>query len=144
MVDPVTLLLHSGDVAYNFAYRSPRKASEHQLHYFACTDMGVAHAITRRFMWTENALWKEDIVGRRVTVVLAGEDIIVDTQSLGKYLADKDEDDWKEKTWTGKGLEMLWFGRLNHAQVFDTAKDRHALVDATFVYCQKSDPLVLL
>jgi pimeloyl-ACP methyl ester carboxylesterase len=132
LVDPVSLSIHLGDIAYNFAYRSPLKASEHQLHYFACTDMGVAHTITRRFMWTENALWKDDIEGRKVTVVLAGRDIIVDTEALGQYLSPHAE--WKDTSWSGYGLDILWFGNLNHAQVFESKRTRKTLLDATMSY----------
>ncbi|KAF2433035.1 alpha beta hydrolase fold family [Tothia fuscella] len=142
LIDPVCLSIHLGDIAFNFAYRSPRKASEHQLHYFACTDMVVAHTITRRFMWTENALWKEEIKGRKVTVVLAGQDIIVDTGALGKYLSV--DEDWKSRLWALDGLNLLWYGELNHAQVFDTRKDREAVVDAVTAYSQIGQTLVTL
>ncbi|KAK0649312.1 hypothetical protein B0T16DRAFT_491964 [Cercophora newfieldiana] len=49
LVDPVTVLIHWGEVPFNFLYRQPRSASEWQLQYFASTEMGIAHAITRRF-----------------------------------------------------------------------------------------------
>jgi pimeloyl-ACP methyl ester carboxylesterase len=144
LIDPVNLSIHMGDICYNFAYRQPRKASEWQLHYFACTDMGVAHTITRRFMWTENALWKEELKYRRITVVLAAQDIIVDTKALGRYLVKEfpRSDDhqpvnsWEDRTWTGDGLDILWYPELNHAQVFDTPEDRRAVIDAVWSYCQ--------
>jgi hypothetical protein len=147
LVDPVNLSIHKGDICYNFAYRKPRSASEYQLHYFACTDMNVAHTITRRFMWTENALWKEEMKGRKFTVVLVGQDIIVDTGALGRYLVKEfprqgDNDlstPWKEWSWRGKDLDILWYDELNHAQVFDTKKDRRALVHAVGSYCQIRD-----
>jgi pimeloyl-ACP methyl ester carboxylesterase len=144
LIDPVNLSIHMGEICYNFAYREPRKASEHQLHYFACTDMGVAHTITRRFMWTENALWKDEIEGRKVTAVLAAQDIIVDTEALGRNLGkdfprDGDEElitPWKDWTWMGDGLDVLWYPLLNHAQVFDTKEDRKAVIDAVWSYCE--------
>jgi pimeloyl-ACP methyl ester carboxylesterase len=144
LVDPVSLSIHMGDICYNFAYRKPRKASEYQLHYFACTDIGVAHTITRRFMWTENAIWKDDIKGRKVTVVLVGQDIIVDTEALGRYLSNEfpregDESldtPWKERAWIGDGFDFLWYDELNHAQVFDKKKDRQPLIQAVWSYCQ--------
>lgn len=44
LVDPVTILLHMPDVAYNFTVRRPRKANEWQLWYFASKDPGVSPA----------------------------------------------------------------------------------------------------
>ena len=48
--------------------------------------MGVSHTLFRRFFWSENILWKEDIQNRRVTVVLSGKDLIVDTKAVKAYL----------------------------------------------------------
>lgn len=87
LIDPVTILLHLPDVAYNFTRRQPKKANEHQLHYFASMDMGVSHTLGRHFFWNENVLWKTDLKGRRVTVSLAGKDLIVDTEAVGRYLS---------------------------------------------------------
>jgi pimeloyl-ACP methyl ester carboxylesterase len=148
LVDPVTFSLHAPDVAYNFTCRQPTKASEHQLYYFASMDMGVAHTLTRRFSWTENILWKEELKGRRVTVVLSGKDIIIDTETMGRYLTredgvktidDRRDDAWKKDNWTGEGLEVLWFDDLNHAQVFDTKKDCRVLLDVMLQYCKVGD-----
>ena len=53
LIDPVSILLHEPAVAYNFTARRPRRANEHQLHYFAAMDMGVAHTLYRHFFWKE-------------------------------------------------------------------------------------------
>ena len=87
LIDPVTILLHLPDVAYNFKHRRPKHANEHQLHYFAAMDMGVSHTLSRRFFWSENVLWKEDLHGKNVTVSLAGQDLIANTEAVGRYLA---------------------------------------------------------
>jgi pimeloyl-ACP methyl ester carboxylesterase len=86
LIDPVSILLHLPDVAYNFTRRKPKRANEHQLYYFASMDMGVSHTLARHFFWSENILWKEDMEGRNVTVSLSGKDLIVDTESVGRYL----------------------------------------------------------
>jgi pimeloyl-ACP methyl ester carboxylesterase len=86
LVDPVSILLHLPDVAYNFKHRKPKKANEHQLYYFASMDMGVSHTLSRHFFWFENVLWKKDIDGRNVTVSLAGKDLIVNTEAVRQYL----------------------------------------------------------
>lgn len=87
LIDPVTILLHLPDVAYNFTRRQPKRANEHQLYYFASMDMGVSHTLSRHFFWNENVLWKKDLGDRKVTVSLGGRDLIVNTEAVGTYLA---------------------------------------------------------
>jgi pimeloyl-ACP methyl ester carboxylesterase len=191
LVDPVSILLHLPDVATNFVHRRPRTAAEWQLWYFASKDLGVAHTLGRHFFWSRNCVWKEDLGvesgRRRVTVSLAGRDLIVDTEAVGRYVAgcpphdgplptggdrrggrigaaasaetsaeNTDLDDglpgeedtraederaalvgegWKHKAWRGRGLEILWFDRLDHAQVFDKRVTRAKLIQCLDVYC---------
>ncbi|KAL7620547.1 hypothetical protein AAE478_009542 [Parahypoxylon ruwenzoriense] len=115
LIDPVTILLHLPDVAYNFTRRKPKGANEWQLWYFASMDPGVAHCLGRHFFWKDNIVWKEDLLGvvrgllpvdttagvdvydkgagaaawrpRRVAVCLAERDLIVDTLTIVQYLA---------------------------------------------------------
>jgi pimeloyl-ACP methyl ester carboxylesterase len=86
LIDPVSILLHLPDVAYNFTRRKPKEANEHQLYYFASMDMGVSHTLSRHFFWNENVLWKKNMAGRKVTVSLSGQDLIVNTEAVGRYL----------------------------------------------------------
>ena len=95
----------------------------------------------------------------RVTVSLAGRDLIVDTNVVGKYLARavqslKAEDaalikglperangspssvDWKQSEWQGWNLDVLWFDDTDHAQVFDTKEKRAKLVKVVRGYCK--------
>ncbi|OLN95823.1 hypothetical protein CCHL11_02789 [Colletotrichum chlorophyti] len=103
LIDPVTILLHLPDVAYNFTRRRPTTANEWQLWYFASTDPGVAHCLGRYFFWRENAIWADELVGRtsgsehagndqkgtrQVTVCLSGLDLIVDSHAVARYLAE--------------------------------------------------------
>lgn len=90
LIDPVSILLHLPDVAYNFTRRKPQHANEFQLHYFASMDMSVSHTLSRHFFWSENVLWKKDLEGRDVTVSLAGRDLIVDTDAVGTYMSDRE------------------------------------------------------
>ncbi|KAJ9644108.1 hypothetical protein H2201_007083 [Coniosporium apollinis] len=138
LIDPVSFLLHLPDVAFNFIKRKPMRANEHQLYYFGSKDMGVSHTLSRRFFWSENILWKHDIEDRHVTVSLSGKDLIVDTDSVRQYLTGKNgfsdpgsslAEDWSNGKWTGNGLNVLWFENLDHAQVFDLAKNRRLLGD---------------
>jgi hypothetical protein len=92
LIDPITFLLHHPDVAHNFTARKPVRANEHQLTYFARMDTGVAHTLGRRFFWTENIIWVEELgLGapngvRGVTIVMGGQDLIVNTRNVSEYL----------------------------------------------------------
>lgn len=144
LIDPVAFLLHLPDMAYNFTRRPPQSASEHQLYYFASTDVGAAHTLARRFSWTDNIMWKEDLKGRRWTILLSEIDIIVAADTIGKYLTRPDgvmamEDDradreWKATTWTGGELDVIWLEGLNHAEIFDTERDRKMVIDIAMNY----------
>jgi pimeloyl-ACP methyl ester carboxylesterase len=135
LVDPVTILLHLPNVAYNFTRRRPREANEWQLWYFASTDPQVARCLGRHFFWRENILWKEELMtlksaeqGRNkdrvhsVTVCLAGKDIIVDTAAVAGYLA---EDASSERG----GVNVVLFPKLDHAQVFDSPSNYKEIID---------------
>ncbi|ORY03757.1 hypothetical protein BCR34DRAFT_492158 [Clohesyomyces aquaticus] len=141
LIDPVTFMLHLPDVCYNFTARPPKGANEHQLHYFACTDMMVAHTLARHFFWAENILWKEDVGGRDVTVSLGGRDLIVNTVAVGKYLTgvewDSEDDEWKNQEWTGTGLDLVWFPTCDHAQVFERKEGRQRLGDVVRAYAEE-------
>jgi pimeloyl-ACP methyl ester carboxylesterase len=92
LIDPITILLHLPDVAYNFTRRKPVTANEHQLYYFASMDMGISHTLARQFFWSDVILWKKDLEHRRVTFSLAQRDLIVNTEAVGQYLASSDCD----------------------------------------------------
>ena len=207
LIDPITVLLHLPDVAYNFTRRQPTKANEHQLYYFASMDLGVSHTLARSFFWSDIILWKEDLRDRRLTFSLAQRDLIVNTEAVARYLNSWDgastdhrsghgecngyieSDDalcletnghalcsskvngnghltsngdvgnangtissdygtirsektnhmsphqgWEPQPWRGHGLEILWQKDVDHAQVFDSAKRRKGLIDATRTY----------
>ena len=129
LIDPVSFLLHLPDVAYNFTARKPKRANEHQLYYFASKDMGVSHTLSRRFFWSENILWRQDIERHQVTVALSGKDLIVDSNAVRRYLT----------TEKPAGLDVLWFSDLDHAQVFDSKKHRDILAGVARRYCARVD-----
>jgi len=143
LVDPVTLSIHWGGIPYNFLYRLPRKASEWQLQYFASTDMCVAHTITRRFDWTNNVLWKDDMKGRTITIALASEDIILDPFALHDYLLSDDELAARShkprdllRNHHSSGLDVVWFDGINHSEMFDKAEHWQPLVTVLHSYCR--------
>lgn len=200
LIDPISILLHLPDVAYNFTRKKPKRANEYQLHYFASMDMGVSHSLSRCFFWSENVLWKHDIGDRAITVSLAERDLIVNTKAVGSYLATHNGEamptitdfaklpangsilknvvsehesesaslshrpnghirvsahgdlhskttgdlphtrhrslstGWTDRTWLGRGVDLVWFRNLDHAQVFDKPHTRKPLVDAIYEY----------
>ncbi|KAH8809303.1 hypothetical protein F5884DRAFT_822345 [Xylogone sp. PMI_703] len=166
LVDPITFLLHLPDVAYNFTVRQPVHANEYLFWYFGSKDVGVAHSLGRRFFWSQNIIWKEDLEGRRITVVLSGKDLIVNTKAVKGYLTTtysegflangnavrtanregtarivksgaEDAGEWITGPRTGSGLEVLWFEHLDHAQVFDFEKTRRSVVETVRLYSVK-------
>ncbi|KAF2123921.1 hypothetical protein P153DRAFT_303194 [Dothidotthia symphoricarpi CBS 119687] len=142
-IDPVTFLLHLPDVAYNFTARTPRYTNELQLYYFASTDMMIAHTLARHFFWAHNILWKEDLHNRRVTVSLGGRDLIVDTDTIGKYLNSTDlkseDKKWKTSEWKGDGLETLWWPTADHSQVFERKEAKAKLVKVLLAYTERTE-----
>jgi hypothetical protein len=102
--------------------------------------MGASHTLFRRFFWTDNILWKEDIQGHRVTVVLGGRDVIIDTKVIGVYLTGSDDwiletGSWEDGVWKGDGLDVLWFQDLDDGQVFNGRRTRMRLVDIVRRFC---------
>ncbi|GIZ36784.1 hypothetical protein CKM354_000025100 [Cercospora kikuchii] len=149
LIDPVCFLLHTPDVAYNFTVRNPTFANEWQLWYFASQDPGVAHTLGRRFFWSENVLWLDDLLplmektGLRMTVSLAERDLIVNTEAVGKYISGATsasygtfEGDWRQTAWEGKGFEVIWNEDRDHAQIFDSKRSRMRLVGVVKEYCK--------
>lgn len=134
LIDPIPFLLHLPSVAYNFVYRTPRDANEWQLWYFASRDPDIARALARHFFWSQSVLFKEDLeecvkAGRRVAVVLSGQDQIVDAPEVWRYLTGEDE---PTARWSrpGGGLDVYYMKGLDHAMVFDTRERRKVLLSA--------------
>jgi hypothetical protein len=131
-IDPIPFLLHLPGVAFNFVYREPRTANEWQLWYFASRDADVSRALSRHFFWAENVLWKEELEGRRVGVVLSGSDQIVNAKEVRKYLTGEEDvtsGGEMSRWWEKDGLEVLFYPDLDHAMVFDTKERRNPVLD---------------
>lgn len=126
MVDPIPFLLHLPAVAYNFVYRMPNTANEWQLWYFASRDPDISRALARHFFWAENILFKEDVHGHRLGVVLSGRDQIVDAKEVKDYMTDSAQVDFK---WEKDDLTLFYYPDLDHAQVFDTKDRRRPMVE---------------
>jgi len=132
LLDPVTILLHHPSVAYNFIHRAPTTANEWQLQYFASRDPDVAHLLSRHFFWADNILWKEELAGKKVGVVISGNDLIVDAPECWRYLTGREraKNGSGDAVWADDGgdLIVIWCEGLDHAQVFDTQVKRRVVV----------------
>lgn len=144
LIDPVTIMLHLPNVAYNFTRRRPRRANEWQLWYFASTDPGVAYCLGRHFFWRENIIWKDELLtietgahggGRKAAVCLSGRDLIVDTGAVAQYLED-DPEQGAQQSGQQSDVEVIMFPKLDHAQVFDEPSDCRRVVDLIRNKCQ--------
>ncbi|RMD41346.1 hypothetical protein DV735_g3803, partial [Chaetothyriales sp. CBS 134920] len=89
LVDPISILLNQPDVAYNFTARPPKSAVEWFFWYYGSRDIGVAHTLFRTFFWSENILWKEDILNHRCIVFLGEKDSIVNAPKVLAYLREE-------------------------------------------------------
>ncbi|KAF4418650.1 hypothetical protein F53441_14465 [Fusarium austroafricanum] len=145
LIDPVTIMLHLPNVAYNFTRRNPRRANEWQLWYYASTDPGVALCLGRHFFWRENILWKEDLLGtqsdghhtRHVAVTLSGRDLIVDTAAVAEYLGvDLGAGSSGVVAESHNGVEVVMFPKLDHAQVFDDRSSRDSVIQMVRSRCE--------
>ncbi|KAF2185779.1 hypothetical protein K469DRAFT_726555 [Zopfia rhizophila CBS 207.26] len=143
IVDPVSILLHLPDVAYNFTVRKPNRANEWQLWYFASKDVGVAHTLSRHFFWSENILWKEDFANRQVTIFLSERDLIVDTSRIREYLLGLEKSTESPECKSvhvndqvapvrcklKRSPNVVWCTGLDHGQIFDSKTWRMHLVN---------------
>jgi hypothetical protein len=103
--------------------------------------MGVSHTLFRRFFWADNVLWKEDIQGHPVSVVLAGRDIVMDAKVIRAYLMGSgdwvlESGDWTDGVWKDDRLDVLWFQDLDHGQVFEVKGTRRRLVQIVRRLCR--------
>lgn len=71
-------------------------------------------------------MWKEELEGKKVAVVLSGEDQIVHAQEVRKYLTGEEE---PSARWEKDGLQVLYYPGLDHAMVFDTKERRRPVLE---------------
>jgi hypothetical protein len=131
------------------------------LWYFGSKDIGVAHTLSRRFFWSENILWKEELGvndgQRTATVVLSGNDDIVNARAVRQYLTTStlnassshvkarmkargiDEEVGISLVDNTAGtsintsvcrsdLQVIWFERFHHGQAFDFEAARNTVI----------------
>jgi len=65
------------------------------------------------------------------------EEIEESVSEAGVEESDTDEPEWMSRSWTGSGIDILWFKNLDHAQVFDRRATRRILISAIRSYCEE-------
>ncbi|PCH39784.1 alpha/beta-hydrolase [Wolfiporia cocos MD-104 SS10] len=114
LVDPVAILLYMPKLTTNFVYRP----SARWMSYFVCRDPDIARTVQRTFFFAESALWKDDFpANRRVGVVLAGQDHLIESEEIWRYLTESEEG-VSATNWKKDGMEVLYYRELGHSGVF--------------------------
>lgn len=100
----------------------------------------MAHTLSRTFFWSENILWKEDLLSHHATVFLSGKDSIINASQVRGYLEDIEKH--HEDIIAGPGetdnqdvhcpsmrgsLDVVWCADLDHGQIFDLRAWRERL-----------------
>lgn len=118
--------------------RTPKFANEWLLWYFGSKDMGVAYTLSRTFFWSQNIIWKEDLLVHRATVFLSGNDSIINAPQVQRYLQGVEEQglgkdkaghpDESVPACCERGcVEVVWCDSLDHGQIFALATWRERL-----------------
>ena len=122
-------------------------SNEWLLWYFGSKDMGVAHTLSRTFFWSENILWKNDLLGHHASVFLGGKDAIINARQVYEYLQGARggkvgnnqnvsmHDSETTLDCPSEGnlskddmLNVVWSPNLDHGQIFDVSTSRKRLV----------------
>jgi hypothetical protein len=127
--------------------------------------MGIAHTLSRTFFWSENILWKDDLLSHRATVFLNAKDSIINAPLILEYLQATgggegqktngvsfqgddipavydSEKAVPKQDHSGDGrLKVVWCPNLDHGQVFDIPSRRKQLVEETLT-CARDEFLV--
>ena len=109
--------------------------------------MGVAHTLSRTFFWSQNILWKEDLLKHDATVFLSGKDSIISAPKVRVYLEDatggeedlidgpdqqnqlatKDLEQSTDSEYRNDCLGVVWCANLDHGGAFDLSRWRGRL-----------------
>jgi hypothetical protein len=124
--------------------------------------MGVAHTLSRTFFWSENILWKDELLSHHATVFLASKDSIINAPLVYEYLQEADggdgnkvktervgfnSDDHSETVVPEKlhggddWLNVVWCPNLDHGQIFDLPLWRRQLVEETLAHARGDFPV---
>ncbi|CAO1638446.1 unnamed protein product [Sympodiomycopsis kandeliae] len=89
LVDPVCFRLWEGATSYAFLAKKWGAGIEVLLGYFVARELGISYTICRKFIWWDMIMWAEDLAGldsSRLQIVIGGNDVLIDVESVQKYL----------------------------------------------------------
>lgn len=165
LIDPVSLMLHLPDVAYNFARRKPRPSirgrpghgNEWEIWWGSARDAETAHALARRMCWRESVLFREEEtqyqepgrpqVGMRSTVILGSEDCVTHPKAVAQYVTTgtvewntTDIEAWKNREWTGRDeLELVYLDGKDHGQGIMVPRPDARIAKVILEFCRRDD-----
>jgi pimeloyl-ACP methyl ester carboxylesterase len=126
LCDPVSILVHLPDVAYNITRRKPMDAPQLQIAWGAALDPMVAHTVSRTLHWPEVILFRENLIGKRTTAIVASRDCVLNPDAVSSYVYYGDvnytSDDIRELRntpgqWTGQAeIELMYLYNRDHGQ----------------------------
>lgn len=126
LCDPVSILVHLPDVAYNITRRKPVDAPQVQIAWGAALDPMVAHTVSRTLHWPEVILFRENLIGKRTTAIVASRDCVLNADAVSSYVYYGDvnytSEDIQELQntpgqWTGQSeIELMYLHDRDHGQ----------------------------
>ncbi|PVH93901.1 hypothetical protein DM02DRAFT_676540 [Periconia macrospinosa] len=153
LLDPVAVLLHLPDVAYNFTRKVPVHANELEIWWGAETDPDIAFTFARRLCWRCHALWREDLLRYPTTLIVGEKDCLVNAGAIASYVTKNGPEgdiemeelrwDWRDLEvwkgsfgrWVGEGLELVWFEGYDHGQAVLGKKKLDEIMHVIKTYC---------
>jgi pimeloyl-ACP methyl ester carboxylesterase len=147
LCDPVAILLHLPDVAYNVTRRKPETAPQIEIAWGAAEDPRTAHTLCRRFHWPEHILFREHLVGKHTTVIVASRDCVINPDAVAGYVyygdagyitsADLEELKKTPELWTGRAeLELIYQYDLDHGQSLLIPSEAKRITDVVETYAR--------
>lgn len=127
LCDPVSILLHLPEVAYNVTRRVPSDTPQLEIDYGAGRDPMTAHTLCRRFHWPEHVLFREHMEGKRTTAIVASRDCVMPGPTVASYMyyghvhtSPADVEELRKvdfSRWTGQAdIELVYLHDRDHGQ----------------------------
>ncbi|KAF9018560.1 hypothetical protein BDZ89DRAFT_1073793 [Hymenopellis radicata] len=122
-VDPIPFPYISLTSHSIFSLPDTEQCQRMAVWFFASRDADVGRTLGRHFFWMENVLFKEDLEGETVGV-------IVPAKHVWTYLTGEEADDESHR-WISESsmLEVLYYPSADHATIFDRKRTRSRLLE---------------
>ncbi|KAL1592244.1 hypothetical protein SLS60_011321 [Paraconiothyrium brasiliense] len=157
LMDPVAILLHIPDLAYNATSRVPVYPNEIEIAWAATTEPDIAFTLAKRFCWRSHILWQEDLLRVPTTIVIGSDDCVVNAEAIAAYITKgapqpdpasveskpdlqwswADRKSWERNEWSGQGLELYWLEGYDHGQGLFSSRILRNIVKLVERYCAR-------